>query len=109
METETGARTRRLILVLIDYRLKQDLLKLFQRIETAIETANGIYPQNPSDNSHTGDVSRGSMVGNDPRMETPATDTAAHANGSGRKTANRRTPPNSSGGARNTPISQPDK
>ncbi len=122
METETGARTRRLILalemlalitsgllVLIDYRLKQDLLKLFQRIEVAIETANRIYPQNPDVSSDTGDISGGSVVGDNPSVETSAPDITRAANGSGRKTANRRTSPNGSGGTRSAPVSQPGK
>jgi hypothetical protein len=94
------------ILILIDYKLKQDLLKLFERIESAIETGNRLYSQDPDFSADTSRVPRGSMVGDNPPMETSASATAHRANGSGKPRASRGKATDSSRGTRDTPIQE---
>ena len=97
------------ILVLIDYRLKQDLLNLFRRIEAGIETASGLLGKDPNFSPDTSGLSGSPLVGDNPIVEATASHSKAPANGAGRKTANRRTPANGSGGAGSPQISESDK
>src|SRR5882762_9159526 len=87
------------VLILIDYKLKQDLLKLFERIESAIETANGLHNQDAGLSADTGGIPGGSVVGDYPIMETPARDTSSPPASAGRKAANQRASANGSRGA----------
>lgn len=106
MSLEILALITAAVLILIDYKLKQDLIKLFERIESGIEAANRLHTQDSRINTDTGNIPSGSMVGDNPGMETAASDAANSPNGASRKTANKRTPANGSRGTRNQAVSE---
>lgn len=97
------------LLILIDYKLKQDLIKLFERIEATIETGQRVYIPDAVFNSNTGSVPDSPVVGDNTTMETPANDKPPRTNGNGRKAAVRGTSANGSRGNRNPAVSEPDK
>jgi hypothetical protein len=97
------------VLILIDYKLKQDLLRLFGRIETAIETANRLHSQDADVSNDTGDIPDSSLVGADPTVEAATGNTKAGTGGPVRKTANQRTAANGNGRTRSAPLSDAGK
>lgn len=97
------------ILILIDYKLKRDLVQLFARIESAIETGNRIYGTGTTDTASDPDIRDGFVVGNNPTMETtnvPGKDATGSQNGHPRS---RNTTANRNGGTRNTKVPSTDK
>jgi len=69
------------LLILVDYRLKRDLLDLFKRLEFTIERGQRLYYQDaakPRDNSG---VPASSMVGDNPIMEETTNPEPSSSNG----------------------------
>jgi hypothetical protein len=97
------------LLILVDYKLKQDLIKLFERIEATIAAGQRVYFPDAVFNSDTGSVPDSAVVGDNPTVEAPASDKPNHANSNGRKATVRGTAANGSRGNRNQAVPQPGK
>ncbi len=95
------------LLILVDYKLKQDLLKLFERIESTLETGNGLHPQNPDDRAGAGRVPGRGLVGDMPGVETSANASPPSANGSGKARASRGKAADGDGRTRGAEVSKP--
>jgi hypothetical protein len=97
------------ILILIDYKLKRDLVELFARIESAIETGNKLYDTFAANNSSDTNLRDGTVVGDNPPMETPDVRKPGNTGSTNRGTAGKQSASNGSGGTRNTPVQGPGK
>lgn len=96
------------ILILIDFKLKKDLLALFIRIEEKI--AHGEQTLADTSRVATADsVHSGSMVADTSRMEAPNVDDSSSANGSRPTAASNRPRAKRSTGTRSAPVSESDK
>jgi hypothetical protein len=100
-----------ILLVLIDYKLKRDLLQLFIQIERDLY---GKQPEPDSDGGNsTGpdNLRAGNLVANDTGMETPGVANAPGAAGEPGPGAGggNGTRPKRSAGTRNTPVQVTDK
>jgi hypothetical protein len=84
------------VLILVDYKLKQDLLDMFRRIEMDINHAWKLSGKERGGDSDTGWISTGPLVDNDAAMETPAGPGAPAQNGDAGN-AHRRAPARRSG------------
>jgi hypothetical protein len=97
------------ILILIDYKLKQDLLKLFERIETAIGTEQHLFDANTSKPGNSSNIPGSPMVGDNTIMETSDIPDSANGHGASRQATSKRAAANGNGRTRNTTIPDPDK
>lgn len=98
-----------IILVLIDYKLKQDLVKLFERIEGSIATASGVHRQDAGIRTDPGSVPSDTVVADNPRVETPTADSPVGATRAKRNAANRGGSANGSGRIGNKTIQDASK
>lgn len=97
------------ILILIDYKLKRDLVDLFARIEAAIETGNRLYD---TDTAHTysgADIRDSTVVGNNPTVETADVPKQSNPDGENGHKANGYVPTQRSRGTRNKTVPGTDK
>lgn len=97
------------VLILIDYKLKRDLLELFARIESAIETGNRIYG---TDTDHAGSdnpVPGSFVVGDHSPVETTDVPSTANGHSKAREANGRFTTAHRDGRTGNTPVPDPDK
>lgn len=92
------------ILILIDYKLKQDLVTLTRNVESALEDARKLFPQDTGAGSDSSDLHTGNLVDNGPPMETGPDTGKSGQNGKTPAIPRTRTPAKRSGGNRNTPV-----
>jgi hypothetical protein len=97
------------ILILIDYKLKRDLVELFARIESAIETGNKLYGTYTANASSDTDIRDGVVVGDNPPMETPDVHKPGTAGSQNGHPRGRNTTAHNSRGTRNTTVPDADK
>lgn len=97
------------ILILIDYKLKQDLLRLFERIESAIETGNRLFPQDASERPNPSRVPTDTVVGDNPRVGTPTNGQSANGSTRSKPRPSRGKATNGSGGTRDSEIPESSK
>lgn len=99
-----------LVLILVDYKLKNDLVDLYKKMERALADGQKLFGPEFASDIDIASLRTGDMVGNAATVET--------ANGSGppigmgqsspAETA-RRTPAKRNRGNRNPPVPEPDK
>lgn len=97
------------VLILIDYKLKRDLVILFRNIEGTLATSTklqGNHDNNPGDSDP---VSDGSLVGDVSIVEETVDAAPNNGHGQVRDANGRYTSPVRDGRARDTQIPQPDK
>ena len=94
------------LLILIDYKLKRDLLALFIKIERSLYGSSVMDKESPERASDAG-LRTGDLVGEPAGMEAPINPVAANGNSQPRRAA--RKPANSNGGAGGQGIPQQDK
>lgn len=96
-----------LILILVDYKLKNDLTDLYAKMEVALERGQKLFAENGDSGSDSVRLRAGDLVGNVSPLETSASNGMAGQNGQsktrGASAAKR------SRGNRDTAVSQPDK
>jgi hypothetical protein len=97
-----------LVLILVDYKLKNDLVTLYRKMETSIAEARQYLGENFGAGIDTSNLSGGSLVRDAASMETAANPNLGEANGKAPR-APKTTSPKRSGGVRNPTIPQPDK
>lgn len=97
------------ILILIDYKLKRDLLELFARIEAAIETGNRLYSQDTDNANGDSSVPGSFVVGDNPTVETPNVPEQSNGHGSQRAANGQYTTAKRNRGTGNTQIPDVDK
>jgi hypothetical protein len=97
------------VLILIDYKIKQDLVGLFKQVEAAIYHESRIHCAD-TDNYH-GDsgLPDSALVGDNAIMETTDVPVTASASAPGRKTASRNKTPDSRAGTRSKKVPDTDK
>lgn len=108
MALETLALVTAAILILVDYKLKQDLMGLYQKLEAALNDAKKYFGEDYFAARDPGGVHTGDLVGNAPTVEEKPSDSQASQNGQPKPPARRRTPANRSGGNRDSAVSGPD-
>jgi hypothetical protein len=97
-----------LVLILVDYKLKNDLVTLYQKMEASIAEARQYLGENFGASIDTSHLSRGSVVDHGPSVETAASHNLGEANGQAPRAPKTKAPV-SSRGKRNPTIPQPDK
>jgi hypothetical protein len=97
-----------LILILVDYKLKNDLVELYGKMEAALERGQKLFGQDANTGSDSLRVRSGDLVGNVSPLETSANTGATSQNGQP-TAANRRAPAKRSGRAGNKEIPHTDK
>lgn len=97
------------LLILIDYKLKRDLLTLFARIEKAMEYAQESGRGANSGSADIDSVYPRNMVADASGVEAVRTDAANSANGTAATATGNRPSPKRSRGNGNRTIPQPDK
>lgn len=70
-----------LVLILVDYKLKNDLVDLYKKMEDALARGQKLFGQNVDTGSDTGDVRSSHLVGAGSGLETPASPSVAEQNG----------------------------
>lgn len=98
-----------LVLILVDYKLKNDLVDLFKRMEAALEDGRKLLGPQFAANVDLDSVRPGNMVGNASPVETSASNGSAEGLGLTHKTA----PPKRettvrARRTRGTPVPRPD-
>ena len=96
-----------LILILVDYKLKNDLTDLYQKMEVALERGQKLFDEDTNTGSDSMRVRPGNLVGNVSPLETSARPSVAGQNG--KPPNGRATPAKRSRGNGNTAIPKPDK
>jgi len=96
-----------LILILVDYKLKNDLVALYQKMEQTLEDGKQIFGENASNALDSMRLPSRAMVGDDASVET--SDSPVMDNPNGQSPANKRTPSNRRGRAGGTEIPKSDK
>lgn len=97
------------ILILIDYRLKKDVLQLFMKVERKIDQAIPLLSPAGDIASHPVDVLPGNLVANDAGMETANGHHPASAAGGTEPGPGASEPAKRARGTRNTGVPKPDK
>lgn len=97
------------LLILIDYKIKQDLVALFKQIEAAMTYESRLYSANAGNPDSYSAVFDGSLVGDNSTVETPIADSADKPDPAGQKPADKRKSPVNRTGARGKAIQDPDK
>lgn len=95
------------ILILIDYKLKQDLVELTKNVENALEQARTLYPPDANTADHTSDIHTGDMVGDATAVETRLDNQKAGQNGKAASLSHAGTVAKRSRGNRNPEVSRP--
>lgn len=99
------------ILILVDYKLKRDLVELTKNVEGAIEQARQLYSQeSPSADTadNPGGLHSSHLVDNAAGMEAPIHLDETSQNGNAKTVQRARTTPKRNGGTRNTTVPRPD-
>jgi hypothetical protein len=104
---EAIAITTALILILVDYKLKNDLVALYKKMEVALEDGRKLFGESFGAGIDTSSLQRGSVVDDTAWLETPIVrDTPA---GNGQAARDSKPPAQRSGRNRNTQVPKPDK
>lgn len=98
-----------LILILVDYKLKNDLVELYKKMEAALIDGRQIFGPDFAPGIDPSALRGGDMVRATPPMETGPADKQDHANGQGKPAARKRTSPVSQRRDRDSPVPKPDK
>lgn len=97
------------LLILIDYKLKRDLLALFIRIEEALANGQEAVAHDTDGSSDTSIVRASDMVAHPAGMEALRGNAANHANGSAAAAAGSTPNRKRSAGTRSAKVPEPDK
>lgn len=97
-----------LVLILVDYKLKNDLVMLYRKMEESIHEARQYLGENFGAGIDTSGLSGSSLVRDGTTVETAASPSVAQGNGKAPR-ASKSTSPVSSRGKRNPAIPHPDK
>lgn len=92
------------LLILIDYKLKHDLVKLFERIEASIERGRRVYGEDSTINPDPSGIPANPLVADNPRMEASASRPESATASAKRQATVKRATPHRSGGARDTSV-----
>lgn len=95
------------ILILIDYKLKQDLVALTRNVENALDNARTIISSDSSPGDDTSGLHNSNLVGNASPMEAGSASDKTHANGKAETVRSTRTATKRSGGNRSTQVPRP--
>lgn len=93
------------ILILVDYKLKNDLVELYKRMEATLEDGRKLFGKDYLADLDTSGLHAGPLVGDAPTVETSASPVTDNQNG----TAVKRPVAKRSRRVGNTEVSQPDK
>lgn len=121
METTTD-KTRRLILalegvaivtalvlILVDYKLKNDLVDLYKKMEAALADGRAIFGPEFAPGIDTSSLRASAMVRPDSPVETGAGNKASSRNGAAKPATRRGTSPVGQGRDRDNPVPESDK
>ena len=97
-----------LVLILVDYKLKNDLVALYRKMETSIAEARQYLGENFGAGIDTGNLPGSSLVRDATPVETAAHTNPGEANGKAPR-APKTAAPVSSRGKRSQTLSEPDK
>jgi hypothetical protein len=104
---EAIAITTALILILVDYKLKNDLVALYKKMEVALDDGRKLFGESFGAGIDTSGLQRSPVVDNTAWLETPIVrDTPA---GNGQAARDSKPSAKRSGRNRDTQISEPDK
>jgi hypothetical protein len=106
---ETVAIVTALILILVDYKLKNDLVELYKKMEAALIDGRQIFGPDFAAGIDPGAIRGGDMVRATPPVEKRPADKPGNANGQAKPAARKRTPPVSQRRDRNSTVPKPDK
>jgi hypothetical protein len=94
------------ILILVDYKLKNDLVDLYRKMEGTLERGKEFYSEVDNSLDHLGRVRPSTLVRDGTTLETA---TANHAsNGNGKTASSRATSAKRNGRIGNTPLPESD-
>jgi hypothetical protein len=105
---EAIAITTALILILVDYKLKNDLVVLYKKMEAALENGRKLFGESFGAGIDTSGLQHGPMVDNSTWLETPIVRNPDNANGQA-AAADYKPPANRNRGNRNPQVPKPDK
>ena len=103
---EAIAITTALILILVDYKLKNDLVTLYKKMEVALENGRKLLGESFGSGIDTSGLQRSSVVDDTTWLETPVVRKQSNADD---QAANSNRPANRNGRNRNPQVPKPDK
>lgn len=98
-----------LVLILVDYKLKNDLVDLYKKMEKALADGQRILGTDFGSGIDIGGVRSGNMVRPTAPMETPTVPNLANPNGKPPAATGKPNPANRARRNRDNAISEPDK
>lgn len=98
-----------LILILVDYKLKNDLVELYQKMEAALADGRQIFGPDFAPGIDPSALHRRPVVRPAPTVETATADKPDTQNGQGKPAPRKRAPADSSGRNRDSTVPKPDK